>query len=197
MSKKNDMIFIGPQAAGKTTLFEVLQGDAAPTKHAATVSNGEPTTIKISAKRRFFNLLRGKVSVIDAGGKMSEFRHYKEWCNDAEKVIIVFNGVELLREIDDYKEGGETSSFLKMVLSQLEEIDASDMYFIATHADHYRGGGSLQEAIQQKINRVNEEYVSLFKTKRYPMINQMRGCLFEVDATDPNSVDGVFSSILK
>ena len=128
---------------------------------------------------------------------MSEFRHYKEWCNDAEKVIIVFNGVELLREIDDYKEGGETSSFLKMVLSQLEEIDASNLYFIATHADLYRGGGSMQEAIQQKVNRVNEEYVSLFKTKRYPMISQMRGCLFEVDATDPDSVEGVFSSILK
>ncbi len=197
MSKKNDMIFIGPQAAGKTALFKVLQGDAAPIKHETTASNGEPKTIKTSAKRWFFNLLREKVSVIDAGGKMSEFRKYKEWCNDAEKVIIVFNGVELLREIDDYKEGGETSSFLKMILSQLEEIDVSDMYFIATHADHYRGGGSLQEAIQQKINRVNEEYVSLFKTKRYPMISQMRGCLFEVDATDPNSVEGVFSSILK
>lgn len=197
MNKENDMIFIGPQAAGKTTILKVLGGDVAPTRHEATISNGKPTQIKTSARRKFFGLIRGKVSVIDAGGKQSEFRNYQEWCNNAEKVIIVFNGVELLNEIEDYKEGGETSSFLKMVLSQLEEIDASDLYFIATHADLYRGGGSLQEAIQQRINRVNEDYVSLFNTKRYPMISQMRGCLFEVNATDPNSVEGVFSSILK
>lgn len=196
-SKESDLIFVGPMAAGKTTIFQVLQGNKPPMKHDATQSNGKSVPIRTSAKPRFFGLFDGKISVIDAGGKDSEFKRYKEYCKKAEKIIIVFNGIELLDEVDNSKEGGVTTSFCKMLLSQLYEIDASNLYFIATHADQYSGRECMCEEIKKRIKQANEEYSSLFNnSKRYPMFSDMLGRLYEVNATDPSSVQKVFSSIL-
>ena len=195
-SKKADLIFVGPMAAGKTTLFQVLQGNVPPTKHEATISNGRIISIWTIAKPKFFGLLKGKVSIIDAGGKNTEFNKYKEYCNKAEKIIIVFNGVDFLKEVDNCKNGGESTSFCKMLLSQLHEIDASNLFFVATHADLYTGNSSMCEEIIKRIEQANNEYQTLSNSKRYPMKNDMPGRLYEVNATDPASVQNVFSSIL-
>lgn len=206
-SKELDLIFVGPQAAGKTTLFQVLQGNEAPQRHEATASNGESQTVRTMSKSGVFdrinpfkvftgNVFGGKVSILDAGGKMSEFNHYMEWCRKAEKIIIVFNGIELLDEVENCEEGGETTSFCRMLLSQLHEIDASNLYFIATHADWYSGGGGMCDEIQKRIKHANERYAALFNSKRYPMFGDMLGRLYEVNATDSASVQNVFSSIL-
>lgn len=197
MSKQNDMIFIGPQAGGKTTLFQVLQGKEPPKVHTATISNGEPATIRTIAIPKFLGLINGKISVIDAGGKPTEFNNYKNWCQKAERIVIVFNGIKLLEEVEKCKEGGETTSFCKMSLSQLHEIGVSNLYFVATHADQYSGRDGMCEEIQKRIKQANEEYTSLFSSsKRYPMFSDILGRLYEVNATDPISVKKVFNSIL-
>lgn len=195
MSKSN-MIFVGPQAAGKTTLFQVLQGNEPPKVHEATISNGKSISIRTSAKPKFWGLINGKITVIDAGGKLSEFNNYNNWCQNAERTVIVFNGIKLLDEVENCEEGGETTSFCKMLLSQLHEIGVSNLYFVATHADQYSGSEGMCEAIQKRIKQANEEYASLFNSKRYPMFGDMLGRLYEVNATNPASVQKVFSSIL-
>ena len=193
---KSDMIFVGPQAAGKTTLFQVIQGNMPPQKYEATISNGEAVTIRTSAKPIFFGWFNGKISVIDAGGKPSEFNNYKKWCQNAKRIIIVFNGVELLNEVKNCKEGGETTSFCRMLLSQLHDISTSNLFFVATHADWYKGNGTMCDEIKNRIKQANEEYATLFNSKRYPMIIDMFGRLYEVNATNQESVQNVFSSIL-
>lgn len=192
---KSDMIFVGPQAAGKTTLLQVLQGKEPPQKYEATISNGEATTIRTIAKPIFWGWFNGKTSVIDAGGKTTEFNNYKNWCQKASRIIVVFNGIELLDEVENCEKGGETTSFCKMLLSQLHEIDASNLFFVATHADWYKGNNMCDE-IKRRIKQANDEYYASFNSKRYPMISDMLGRLYEVNATDQASVKNVFSSIL-
>ena len=195
-SKESDLIFVGPMAAGKTTLFQVLQGNETPKVHTATISNGEIVTIRTGAKKSFFGLIKKRITVIDAGGKTSEFNHYLEWCKKAEKIIIVINGIDLLREVDNCREGGETTSFCKMLLSQLHEIDASNLFFVATHADLYNGRDTMCDEIQKRIKKANDEYAALFNSKRYPIISDMLGRLYEVNAKNSAAVEKLFSSIL-
>lgn len=202
IKRMSDLIFIGPQAAGKTTLFEVLQGHNPPTVHNATQSNGGASRIRTSAKMVLGGLLRGRVSIIDAGGKDSEFNRYRDWCQQAKKVFVVFNGVELLKEMKKPETGGVTSSFIKRTLAELNEINAP-RYFVATFADvYYRDYGStvsMTEAITERMGQVNTEYNELCDNggaKRYPMANDMFGSLYEVNATDHSSVVSVFRPIL-
>lgn len=207
----SDLIFIGPQAAGKTTLFKVLQGEEPPIEHNATQSHGRARRIRTSARMVFGGLFRGRVSIIDAGGMESEFNHYMEWCQNARKVIIVFNGLELLNETDKPEEGGTNSSFLKKILSELAILGVSNLYFVATFADKYveefcpenetmndiEKGTFLQNTIIRKINQVNQEYNGICGAKRYPMYDRLvEGRFYGVNAKNSSSVINVFTEIL-
>ena len=183
--KKYDLILIGPQIAGKTALLRTLLGEE-PSEHYATQSNGEGKTIG-----RWFK----KLFVLDAGGKFNEFEKYSLWCKEAKKIIFVFNGCEMLEEVQNFEKAGKNTSFCRRVCSDLEK-DAN-ICFVATHKDSYQGKNLVGE-IHQSIEKANETYGEQFPnlSKRYhPFSKMMNGRLFAVNALNKDEVKVLFEKI--
>ncbi len=198
--QKVDVVLIGPQAAGKTTIYSILKGKSIPDDHYAT--QGQPPENRSPRTRGLWDrMFKKNMWFLDLGG--GEFDRFEKWIkdNDVEYVIIVFNGVELLKEMDEPEKGGRTTSYCKMILSKMKGKEGVKVKLVATHKDIFDESmkdefdGSMKDEILRKIQKVNGEYKSFFATKRYPF--DMEGRLFEVKAKEKDSVIAVFKEILK
>lgn len=203
--EKVDILLVGPQKAGKTTIFKALKGEKITGDYYTTQAQ-RPDDISLHIRNWISRQFYKKKKVFDTGGK--EFDRIKKWIdsNDAECVIIVFNGMELLTEMQTPETGGETTSYIKMLLTIFSNKKGIKLIFIATHKDKYAeiieppkdkfAEVSMKSEIIRKTQEINSRYKSLFGGKgRYPY--DLEGRLFEVNATDKDSVSFVFKEILQ
>lgn len=120
MSKENkkeyDLILVGPEMAGKTTFATVLDNGEPPKKYEQTRVIRKPKQYKIGP------LFKKKYKIADFGGIDDD--KIAKYFDNTELIVFVFNGVDFIKEIKDYKEGGHiTSYFLHRVLNKCDEID--------------------------------------------------------------------------
>lgn len=195
MEQKYDIILIGPQMAGKTTLLKSLQGNDLQ-EYVATQSNGEYT--KVSTGNWLGRILKADKKILDAGGKFNEFVRYSEWCKQSKIIVFVFNGCELIEEIKDPSSPGKNTSFCRNVFLMLKkDVKDANMCFVATHTDMY-SSVDMVSFIQQALKNADDSYENMFPnmSKRYyPFDNMMQGRLFAVNAKDKKATKKLFDKI--
>lgn len=230
-------LLIGPQQSGKTQLLRSLRGESydnpeqTDTELAYTKSRTtrviDTMTEKIGGKklgRVLGNMLDKEYSfpIFEYGGK-----HLAAWSKDDIKkqikkcclCIVVFNGNDFIREIQDYEHGGRISTLLrnyilptyKMVVKEysekkivkalntikIDEYKYPSPFFLATHEDEYSGNHTMHEDILQLLQDANKSYQAVSLSERYPFANLFPGHLKCVNAKDYYAVQKVFDDILK
>ena len=186
MSKKT--IFIGPEGVGKTCFCMLLQGQDCPKEHVQT-RNLNNTTAEVKDSGNFLGFK--KDVIVDLGGQ--QFKEYKELIEKAEpdNIFFMFNGVKLIEELKNFKEGGDTTMRMAFLNNLLEK---KNTYYIATHADQYKG--HMKEDILKGINEANDAYKSISgEMPRYRF--KLTGRLFAVNATDAEQVNNLYKEIVK
>ena len=169
MSKKT--IFIGPEGVGKTCFCMLLQGQDCPKEHVQT-RNLNNTTAEVKDSGNFLGFK--KDVIVDLGGQ--QFKEYKELIEKAEpdNIFFMFNGVKLIEELKNFKEGGDTTMRMAFLNNLLEK---KNTYYIATH-------------------EANDAYKSISgEMPRYRF--KLTGRLFAVNATDAEQVNNLYKEIVK
>ena len=177
MAKECDFLFVGPQGAGKTTIYERLLGNNIPEEYKATQNND---TVK---RTGWFGwgLIGGPI-LADLGGIEQQINVYKDWLPLAKHVLFVFDGNEFIKELLNYQESGKISAMLKHDVFRKASKKILNISFIATHADEYEGNTSMKEEIIQGLNIANEEYKKIANADRYDFTSLFYGRLYCIDA---------------
>ena len=194
-----DILLFGPQAAGKTQLYYSLRGLSYEDPRQ---TGQEDYTVK---KDTIFGKLGfSKYTIHEIGGK-DIYLNNKGFLNQEfgsnTKILFVFNGIDLIEELKNYKQGGYISSILRCYVmpALAEDVDKScqrDIFFIATHEDEYDGEEmDMGTEIFTCLEKANEEYRKVANGTRYPFKKLLRGNLFCVNATDSAQVCKIFKNI--
>lgn len=233
-------LLIGLPQSGKTQLLRSLRGES--------YDNPEDTDTDIaytkSGATRVIDNLTGKMggekfgrvlgNVLDKELASTSFSVYEyggkllvSWKKDDIKkqlikcclCIVVFNGNDFIRELQDYEHGGQISTLIRnyilptyeMVVKEyserkvvkalnavkIDEYKYPTPFFLATHEDEYSGNRTMHEDILQLLKEANRSYQAVSLSERYPFANLFPGHLKCVNAKDYNAVQKVFDDILK
>ncbi len=195
-----DILLFGPKNSGKTQLCYSFKGDS----YSDPIQTREED-YSVSKGGLFGALGLSNTTIHEIGGK-DIYLYDKAFLKDAfakNKIIVfVFNGNTLIKEMQNYKEGGYITSliscYVKPALSGVEGDNKKfDILFIATHADQYSGASDMESEIFEAMEKANKEYHSVANAIRYPFKDLLRGNIFCVDATNPKDVTKIFEQINK
>ncbi|MBR3743701.1 MAG: hypothetical protein IKN31_01175 [Bacteroidales bacterium] len=127
-----DILLFGPQGAGKTQLYYSLR--------RLNYNKAEETGLEDYKVQKpgLFSWFRRRITIHEMGGK-------KLWLNQESlrqafkshsKLVFVFNGNELIKEMENYKEGGYISSLIRCyVMPALEKTKISNAPQVVTIND--------------------------------------------------------------
>lgn len=188
MSKKK-ILLIGPQCTGKTCIIKILNGDAAPTEHIQTL---EQKTIRKGG----LVFTKKEITEIGSTQQIPE-RERKDGILCSDAIVFVFNGIEILNEMKNWQNGGETTSFLRNYFNfAMEKKFTKRIYFVATHKDQCN---EMRSKILNYAEKANHEYVKFSGgSPRYNFYQEMAGGnLFPIDARDEKDVNDLYEIIVK
>lgn len=216
MGKK--VLLIGRPSSGKTCMAKLMSGEDSPQRYIATVN---PTEYDADDGSWFFNM--GSTTIVDIGGNdqnVFNWMHYIFDEGDFDFIFYVFDGNELLKELDNHWKGGPIGAEIRNEFKrgiqiklgimakedgvkpeELKEIrEAMDTllpngippntYFIATHRDKCYLG-NMKNKIIEKMKSIQDEYPG-----RYLFHKRMLSSLYTINATNAEEVKQMFKSII-
>lgn len=194
-------------AAGKTTFASYARNLNPPTEYSQTGEENHSVGILWGTK------------IKDTGATEGNDEKYAKWIKECDKVLFFFNGMDFLREIEEFNNGGPIGAkihcnVLNAISINKQNIDK--VFFIATHNDEflefkekyikkntekkfyeeYGVSGDMRSAILKKMTIANKEYK--FASLRYEYV----GCFnkshfFCIDARNEEQSKGVYKKVIK
>lgn len=189
-SKESDFLFVGPMAAGKTCIMKALSGGTAPDFHLQSgIEKGKRGFI-VNPKKLY-----------EIGGRQINNHVIIDYMRSTKNICFVFNGIELLGELNNWEKGGINTSFLTHWYRESRKIEDSGsknchIWFIATHKDEYKGDDMVKDIIQA-THIANDKYKEIAgsSSKRYIYHDSLNGALFAVNAMKKSDVIDIYCKI--
>lgn len=201
---KYRLLLVGTPAAGKTTFVSIVKTGKAPSEYVET----EVNKIRVSVFKK----------ILDTGGlERNDETKYSQWIKDSERICFFFNGIDFLKEIEDFYSGGEISSKIVFyVLNPLKD-NKDKLFFIATHDDGfsafkdeyikkhgkdryfevYGDSNDMKTAIITRLNDANKKYNELCGTNRYAFSQLLGGQhFFCINTTNVEQTKKVYNEII-
>lgn len=183
------LLLIGPQAMGKTTIFNSARGKENPEKMETT----------INSNKKWISF--GSQSIRDTPGEQTTSRNkdeLKQLINKDSYIAFVFNSAEFIKEIENPEKGGQISSTLGILWKiWQEEYKTSEkkLFFVATFVDKIQGDAKAK--IRKLLKEANDKYIKISGRSRYPYSEHFMDdawfcCL---NATNTNEVNKLIDKI--
>lgn len=176
---KVDIAILGPNQAGKTTLWNYLKG-----KPSSTVYKETEGSVRLSFKSSNKSWNVSKIKGYDINGNGDFIRdEWEKIVKESNMIIFIFNASEYLSNIEYQRDVNQRMQFVKSVFDGRTDKAKRDIWLLGSYADLLSNRSSEWRKV-----------IDLIRTKPYRAICNNSACL---NLMDKKALDEYFNKMFK